>query len=81
MQKQIIKKVFKGTVIKTAMKDTAVVLVERYVKHSRYAKFINLRKKFKVHDPGNNKKVGEKVAFVACKPISKTKSFRFVEMA
>lgn len=66
---------FTGVVFSSKMKDTAVVSVERYVKHPKYQKYIKRSKKFHVHDPGNTKAVGEKVTIRETKPISKTKSF------
>ena len=68
-------KVLTGTVVSDKMKDTIVVLVERYVKHAKYEKFVLRRKKFKAHDAGNTKKVGEKVQIRETKPISKDKHF------
>ena len=70
------KKVLSGVVVSDKMKDTIVVLVERYVKHTKYQKFLNLRKKYKVHDAGNTKKVGDKVDIEETRPISKDKHFR-----
>jgi len=67
---------FTGTVVKTAMKDTATVAVDRYVKHPKYKKYQTRTKKFLVHDPGNTAKVGDTVTIVACRPISKTKRFK-----
>ena len=66
---------FTGTVVKTAMKDTATVRVDRYVKHPKYKKYITLSKKFLVHDPGNTAQVGDSVTIVATRPISKNKRF------
>lgn len=60
------------------MKDTVVVLVERYAKHPKYGKFIKKRKKFKVHDIGNTAKIGDKVQIVETRPISKDKSFKLL---
>ncbi len=68
-------KFFRGTVVKTAMKDTATVRVERYVKHPKYKKFQLRSKKFLVHDPGNTAKVGDKVEIRETRPISKMKRF------
>lgn len=68
-------KVFSGTVVSTKMKDTVVVLVERYQKHPKYQKFIKRSKKFKAHDAGNTKQMGEKVEIRETKPISKDKHF------
>lgn len=68
-----------GTVVKTAMKDTATVSVERYVKHPKYQKYMRLRKKYLVHDPGNTAQVGEKVTIRESAPISKRKHFTLVK--
>lgn len=72
-------RVFKGTVVKTAMKDTATVLVERYVKHPKYKKYQRLSKKFLVHDPGNTAQVGDTVQIQETRPISKRKRFMLVK--
>jgi small subunit ribosomal protein S17 len=71
-------KTLRGIVTSTKMKDTIVVLVERYEKHPKYGKFVKHKKKFKAHDAGNTKKEGEKVDIVECKPISKDKHFMVV---
>ena len=68
--------IFQGVVVKTAMKDTATVRVDRYVKHPKYKKYQVRSKKFLVHDPGNTVAIGEKVTIVACRPISKMKRFK-----
>jgi small subunit ribosomal protein S17 len=72
-------KTFEGVVVKTAMKDTATVSVERYVKHPKYKKFMKLSKKFLVHDPGNTVQVGEKVTIKETRPISRRKRFIIVK--
>lgn len=66
---------FRGTVVKTAMKDTATVAVSRYVKHPKYKKFQVRTKKYQVHDPENTAKVGDQVTIVAVAPVSKLKRF------
>lgn len=66
---------FRGTVVKTAMKDTATVAVSRYVKHQKYQKYQVRTKKFLVHDEGNTAQVGDDVTIVACAPVSKMKRF------
>ncbi len=68
-------KILSGTVVSIAMKDTAVVLVESYEKHPKYGKFVKRRKKFKAHDAGNTKALGDKVQIRESKPISKDKHF------
>lgn len=67
---------FKGVVVGTKMKDTATVLVSRYVKHAKYKKYQVRTKKFLAHDPGNTVAVGDAVTIVACRPISKLKRFK-----
>ena len=69
----------RGVVVKTAMKDTATVAVSRYVKHPKYQKYQVRTKKYLVHDEGNTATVGDKVTIVACRPISKLKSFKLAK--
>ena len=67
-----------GVVVSDKMKDTAVVLVERYVKHPKYGKFLKRAKRFKADDKGNAHKIGEKVTIEETRPISRDKRFRIV---
>ncbi len=66
---------FAGVVVKTAMKDTATVRVDRFVKHPKYKKYFVRSKKYLAHDPGNTVQVGDKVTIVATRPLSKLKRF------
>jgi small subunit ribosomal protein S17 len=68
-------KVLSGVVVSDKMTDTVVVEVQRYFKHPKYGKFIKQSKKYKAHDVGNTKKIGDKVEIVESKPISKDKRF------
>ena len=67
---------FVGVVVKAAMKDTATVRVDRYVKNAKYKKYFVRSKKFLAHDPGNTVKVGDTVTIVSTRPISKLKRFK-----
>lgn len=69
----------RGVVVKTAMKDTATVAVSRYVKHPKYQKYQVRTKKYLVHDEGNTVQVGDEVTIVACRPVSKLKSFKIAK--
>ena len=71
-------KTFEGVVVKSAMKDTVTVQVERYVKHPKYKKYMRLSKKFLVHDIGNTAHVGDTVVIRETRPISKRKRFVLV---
>lgn len=68
-------KVLSGIVVSDKMKDTIVVKVERFLKNAKYQKFVKISKKYKAHDAGNTKKIGEKVDIVECRPLSKDKHF------
>lgn len=69
-------RVMSGTVVSDKMKDTVVVEVKRYVKVRKYGKYVTKSKRFKVHDPGNTKKEGDKVEIQETKPISRHKRFK-----
>jgi small subunit ribosomal protein S17 len=83
MEKKIEKKnegkVLSGKIVSAKMKDTVVVLVERFTKHPKYGKFLKRQKKFKAHDAGNKHKEGEVVEIVETRPISKDKRFMVLE--
>lgn len=71
-------KILRGIVTSTKMKDTVVVSVTRFVKHPKYRKYYKVSKKYKAHDAGNTKKVGDKVEMKLTRPISKDKHFIIV---
>lgn len=72
------KKILRGVVTSDKMQDTAVVSVQRYVKHPKYKKYMKQNKKYHVHNPGNRAKEGDTVTIRSCRPLSKTKSFEIV---
>ena len=71
----VTKKRLEGVVVSDKTEDTVVVNVEQYVPHPKYGKYIRKRKRYVAHDPGNTKKVGDKVTIELCRPISKKKRF------
>jgi len=60
-----IHKRFTGTVASNKMKDTIVVVVERFEKHQKYQKYLRLRKRFKVDDKGNTAKADNITTYFA----------------
>jgi len=72
------KKTLRGVIVSDKMQDTAVVAVNRYVKHPKYKKYLKVTKKYHAHNPGNRAKEGETVVIRSCRPMSKTKSFEIV---
>ncbi len=69
-----------GTVIKIAGEKTATVLVERKVIHPRYHKTVKKFKKYLIHDEKGSVKIGDTISAIECRPISKRKSFRLLEI-
>lgn len=69
---------FLGVVVSDKMDKTAVVKVERLMAHKRYGKRFRKTVKFKIHDPKNECKAGDKVAFAECRPLSKDKRWRLI---
>lgn len=63
----------KGTVVSAAMDKTIVVAVETFKTHPKYLKKYRSTKRYKVHDPKNEHKVGDEVLFQECRPVSKDK--------
>ncbi|MDP8228101.1 MAG: 30S ribosomal protein S17 [Candidatus Electryoneaceae bacterium] len=75
-----IRKVMLGTVISTKMMQTISVKVERRLAHPRYKKYYNRSKKFLVHDPENSCREGDLVRIVECRPLSRHKRFRLLDV-
>lgn len=71
-------KTLSGVVTSDKMTNTIVVKINHFVKHPKYGKFITRSKKYKAHDEGNTKKIGDNVTIVECRPISKDKHFKVV---
>lgn len=73
------KKPITAKVIKTAMNKSAVVSVERLVKHPVNGKYIKRSTKYHIHDENNQCSVGDIIKIKQCRPISKTKTWTLVE--
>ncbi len=69
-----------GRVVSNKMDKTAAVLVERLVKHPVYGKYVKRSTKYLVHDENNQCQEGDIVSITSCRPLSKNKSFRLVEV-
>lgn len=69
-----------GRVVSDKMNKTITVLVERQVKHPLYGKYIKRSSKLKAHDENNECRQGDLVAIAECRPISRHKSWRLVQV-
>ena len=68
-----------GRVVSDKMSKTVTVLIERQVQHGLYGKFIRRSTKVHAHDEMSCKE-GDLVRIVECRPISKTKNWKVVEV-
>jgi small subunit ribosomal protein S17 len=69
-----------GRVVSNKMQKSVTVSIERLVKHPVYGKFIRRTTKVMAHDEDGTCREGDTVAIVECRPISKRKSWRVVEV-
>jgi len=69
-----------GRVVSNKMDKTVTVLVERQVKHALYGKYLKRSTKLHAHDESNACSEGDLVRVVECRPMSKTKTWRVVEI-
>jgi small subunit ribosomal protein S17 len=67
-------------VIKNKMNKTAVVLIERKMSHPLYGKYIKRTTRLKIHDESNECQVGDLVRIQECRPMSKDKHWKLVEI-
>lgn len=69
-----------GKVISNKMDKSITVLIERLVKHPKYGKYIRRSTKLHAHDENNVCQEGDIVTIAECRPLSKTKAWRLVEV-
>ena len=69
-----------GRVVSDKMDKTIVVLSETRVAHPVYGKIVRKSVKFKAHDEQNDAKTGDTVRIAECRPRSKDKRWRLVEI-
>lgn len=69
-----------GRVVSDKMEKSAVVMIERKVPHALYGKYIRRSTKLHIHDENNECQTGDTVSIEECRPVSKTKAWRLVEV-
>lgn len=69
-----------GKVVSNKMDKTITVLVERVVKHPVYGKYIKRSTKMMAHDEQNVCQEGDVVSIASCRPMSKNKTFKLVQV-
>jgi small subunit ribosomal protein S17 len=74
------RKVRVGRVVSDRMDKTVVVQVTARKSHPLYKKVVQHRVRFKAHDEGNECRVGDLVRIMECRPLSRDKRWRVVEV-
>ena len=69
-----------GRVTSSKADKTVTVLLERQVKHPLYGKYIKRSTKVRAHDEDNSCNEGDMVMIAECRPLSKSKSWRVIEI-
>ena len=69
-----------GQVVSDKMDKTIVVAIETNVQHKLYHKIIKRTYKLKAHDEQNAAGIGDTVKVMECRPLSKDKRWRLVEI-
>ena len=73
-------RIIQGTVVSDKMDKTIVVTVVRRKKHRLYHKVLSLTSRYKAHDEQNACRLGDLVRIQECRPMSKDKRWRVVEI-
>ncbi|NCN04693.1 MAG: 30S ribosomal protein S17 [Spirochaetales bacterium] len=74
------RKTYSGVVVSDKMEKTVVVQVTTKTLHGLYKKYVTRSKKVKVHDPESSAHLGDTVKVEECRPVSKDKTWRLVQI-
>jgi small subunit ribosomal protein S17 len=69
-----------GRVVSNKMQKTIAVEIERLVKHPTYGKYMRRTTKLLAHDENGSSKEGDLVIITPCRPMSRHKSWRLIEI-
>lgn len=69
-----------GRVVSDKMDKSITVLVERKVPHPIYKKYVKRSTKLHAHDENNECNIGDVVNITSSRPLSKTKSWKLVDV-
>lgn len=74
------RKVKVGEIVSAKCSKTRILSILNKVKHPLYKKFVLKRKKIMFHDEKNETKVGDTVKIMECRPLSKRKRWKLVNI-
>ena len=80
MSERNLRKTRVGTVVSSKMDKTVVVAIQDNVRHPLYNKIVKRTVKLKAHDEKNECGIGDTVKVMECRPLSKDKRWRLVEI-
>ena len=69
-----------GRVVSNKMDKTVSVAIERLTRHPVYGKYIRRTTKVMAHDEANECRPGDTVAIAECRPVSRHKAWRVVDI-
>jgi small subunit ribosomal protein S17 len=79
-ENKVIQRTIVGRVVSDKMDKSVSVAIERVIKHPVYGKYVRRTSKVMAHDETNECKTGDRVAIRECRPISKNKSWKVVDV-
>lgn len=79
-EKRNSRKVVTGTVVSISGDKSITVKIDYRKRHPKYGKMMTISKKLHAHDEKNECGVGDLVTVMECRPLSKTKRWRLVEI-
>ena len=79
-EKTIERRTAEGRVLKARNLKTRVIAVEQRIAHPLYGRVIRRTAKFVAHDELNESNVGDLVRIEECRPMSRTKRWRLIEI-
>ncbi len=74
------RRTLQGVVVSDKMDKTVKIRIERLTRHPLYAKVTKRARTFQAHDEKNECRPGDVVTIAECRPISKRKCWRVVEI-
>ena len=74
------KKVLEGIVVSSKANKSITVVVERKFQHPVLQKVVKTKKKYHAHDENNESQTGDLVTIQECRPLSKSKSWKLVNV-
>ncbi|MDX1681861.1 MAG: 30S ribosomal protein S17 [Phycisphaeraceae bacterium] len=79
-QRDELARIREGLVVSDRRDKTRTVVCQYRWQHPKYGKILMRDTRYQVHDENNESQMGDRVRIAPCRPVSKTKSWRLVEV-